>query len=131
MRKMMFFAIGAGAVVLLGAGTALAARDALAAQDALATAASIMAVPVKTAGTTVGETLQVCMYRGARPGPYRVLASSCRGGADYCTAWIALGQEEAPIVLADYDLGFAPVEATGPACDQPAPPPSGTLFRAR
>lgn len=124
MRHAKLFAVGAGVLVVLGAGTALAARE------ARSSATSITAVPVKTAGPTVGETVLVCMYRGARPGPYRVLSHACRRGADYCTAWIALGQEEAPIVLATYDLGFAPVEATGPTCDQPAPPPSGTLSPA-
>lgn len=89
--------------------------------------AKVVTIPIKTATQTVGETITVCMYRGARPSPYRVVRSSCRGGADYCTAHIALGEEEADMVVTSYDLDYPPVEATGPTCDQPAPPPTGVL----
>lgn len=83
---------------------------------------------------TVGETLTMCMYRGARPHPYRVVTSTCRGGGSHCTAFIALNDEEAEMVLLTYDLDYPPVEASGPTCDQPGPPfsserPAGEVAR--
>ena len=109
------------AFMLWSAGTAPVA------QSVHPKAAGIRAVPVRTATLTVGNTITVCMYGGARPSPYRVITATCRGGADFCTAWIELGEEEAEMVVTIYNLDFAPVEATGPVCDQPRPPASGAI----
>jgi len=109
----------AGALALLSIGTAPVA------QSINPEAAGIRAIPIRTATRTVGDTITVCMYGGARPSPYRVITATCRGGADFCTAWIELGEEEAEMVVTIYNLDYAPVEATGPICDQPRRPPSG------
>ncbi len=115
----------AAGVALLAVGLA----SSLSAETPTRSSPLVKVVPVRTVSQTVGQTLTVCMNRGARPSSHRVVTHSCRGGADYCTAWVELGDEEANIVLATYDLGYAPVEATGATCDQPGPPPSGVLGR--
>lgn len=117
MSRCKFLMGGAAALLIVGAGSALSARTPIQPDQ-------VRVIPIRTATQTVGQSITVCMYRGARPSSYRVVTSSCRGGADYCTAWIELGEEEAEVVVATYDLGFGPVEATGPTCDQPGKPPS-------
>lgn len=89
----------------------------------------VAAVPVLTASRTVGAALSVCMYPGARPQTYRVLSISCRGGAERCTAFVALGDEEAEVLLAGYDLANPPVEATGSVCERPVFRSEGILQR--
>ena len=108
-------------LAVMGLGTAFAAQDEPREEE------RIRVIPVKTATQVFGDTINVCMYSGARPRPYRVVKYSCRGGASYCSAFVAVENDEADILLMSFDLEFPPVEATGSTCNQPAPPPTGQL----
>ena len=119
-RRTIALILGGIALVLLTTGAM--------AQDGWPTAAApanTTVLPVATATRQVGESISVCMYHGAHPQPYRVVAAVCRGGAEGCTAFVAVPNSEAAILTAGYDLTNPPVEATGPTCERPAFLPSG------
>ncbi len=91
-----------------------------------------ISVPVSTESVTEGDRLLVCMYEGARPREYPVLAAGCHGGAERCTTFIALPVSEAVNLLVTYDINNPPVEATseatreatsGPRCIKPQTAP--------
>ena len=107
------------AAVLISSAAGLLLAAGSARTDDGAGAPEITTIPVLTAGTDVGQSLTVCMYHGARPEPFRVVSSSCRGGAGQCTAFVALRSADDQVLLAGFDLLNPPVEATGPTCDRP------------
>lgn len=86
-------------------------------------------LPVVTPSSSVGETIAACMYPGARPQPYRVVARTCRQGAEHCTAFVAVPHSEAQILVAGYDLANPPAESVGASCSDPEFRPSGLLSR--
>ena len=86
-----------------------------------------VAVPVVTLAGSSDESIIVCMYPGARPEPYRIVAKSCKGGASECTAFVALPRGTAEMIVTGYDLSDPPREATGPECTRPEFISEGTL----
>lgn len=112
-------------VVLASVGAGLLTAASSGHAEGGAVGSEITTIPVLTAGTEVGQMLTVCMHHGARPAPFRVVASSCRGGAAQCTAFVALRSAEDQVLLAGFDLLNPPVEATGPTCERPLFLPSG------
>ena len=85
-------------------------------------------LPVLAKKGSDAPTISVCMYPGARPQSYSVLQRVCPGGADTCTAFVAVQQSEAEILVAGYDISNPPVEATGSVCDRPVFIPSGAAL---
>lgn len=106
------------AVLAAGLGLLVAASSGLTADGA--ENSEVRAIPVLTKSREVGEVLAVCMYHGARPADFRVVSTSCREGAEQCTAFVALRSEGDLTLLAGFDLMNPPVEADGPSCDRPA-----------
>lgn len=123
--KTTFVALGGVLLGMLLTGSAEPASEPEAASVEIST------IPVLTASQDVGDVLTACMYPGARPEPFRVVTSSCRAGAEHCTAFVALRSEGDQTLLATFDILNPPVEATGPTCDRPISHPSGVLAPAR
>lgn len=77
-------------------------------------------LPVLTTGwKEAGGSIRVCMYNRAQPREYPLMGSICRDGATGCTAFVAVPNHEAEVLIAGYDLTNPPVEATGSVCDLP------------
>ena len=122
--KTTYIALGGVSLGLLLTGSGKLVSDPATAGGEIST------IPVLTASQEVGDVLTACMYPGARPEPFRVVTSSCRTGAEHCTAFVALRSEGDQTLLATFDILNPPVEATGPTCDRPIAKPTGVLTPA-
>jgi hypothetical protein len=87
-------------------------------------------IPVR-ASTELAQSaqLRVCTYQGGRPRTWEVLRRSCRGGADYCTVFVAAAIHDEMLYI-EYDIDNPPVAvASDEPCTRPYRQPTGILPR--
>jgi hypothetical protein len=87
-------------------------------------------IPVR-ASTELARSaqLRVCTYQGGRPRTWEVLRRSCRGGANYCTVFVAAAIHDEMLYI-EYDIDNPPVAvASDESCTQPYRQPTGILPR--